>query len=141
MRVREASVEEDGRLVAHVLFTRVFVGGEAASASGAPGGGTPALCLAPLAVASDRQHAGIGSALVEAALDRARDSGERLVLVLGHPEYYPRFGFVPAGAEGIEPPRPVPEEAWMALELAPGALEEARGATHLAAVFDDDRYW
>lgn len=132
----ELVAEEDGRLVAHVLFTRARVGGEATGA-----GGTTALCLAPLAVASDRQRAGVGSALVEAALDQARELGERLVLVLGHPEYYPRFGFVPAGTRGIEPPRPVPEEAWMALELAPGALEEARGVTRLAAVFDEDRYW
>jgi putative acetyltransferase len=135
----ELVIDEEGRLVAHVLFTRAMVGGTAADAP--PESAVAALCLAPLAVAPDRQRAGVGTALVEAALDRAREMGERLVLVLGHPEYYPRFGFVPAGAHGVEPPRPVPEEAWMVLELVPGALEGVAGAAHLADVFDEDRYW
>jgi putative acetyltransferase len=132
----ELVAEEDERLVAHVLFTRAWIGGEPASDDA-----SPALLLAPLAVAPDRQRTGVGTALVEEALARARATGERLVLVLGHPEYYPRFGFVPAGEHAIEPPHPVPAEAWMALELVPGALADAAGGVRLAGVLDDERYW
>ncbi|MQA93342.1 MAG: GNAT family N-acetyltransferase [Streptosporangiales bacterium] len=80
-------------------------------------GPVPALALAPCAVAPEHQRSGAGSAAIEAALRAAREQGERLVLVLGHPEYYPRFGFVPASRYGIRAPMDVPDEAMMALVL------------------------
>ncbi|MEV0601599.1 N-acetyltransferase [Streptomyces sp. NPDC050315] len=99
----------DGTVAAHALLTRCHVGGE------------PALALAPCAVLPEHQRAGAGSAAIRAALDAARARGERLVVVLGHPGYYPRFGFRPASRWGISAPMEVPDEAMMALPLdAPG---------------------
>ena len=77
----------------------------------------PALALAPCAVLPARQRQGAGSAAIRAALAAARDGGEHIVLVLGHPGYYPRFGFTPASGFGIRPPFDVPDDAMMALAL------------------------
>ncbi|MFE7946707.1 bifunctional class I SAM-dependent methyltransferase/N-acetyltransferase [Streptomyces sp. NPDC057426] len=96
----------DGSVAAHALITRCHVGG------------VPAAALAPVAVAPAYQRQGAGEAVVRAVLDAARLRGERLVLVLGHPEYYPRFGFERASAYGIKPSFEVPDEAMMALVLA-----------------------
>ncbi|MER5849538.1 bifunctional class I SAM-dependent methyltransferase/N-acetyltransferase [Streptomyces sp. NPDC002012] len=95
----------DGDIAAYALLTRCRVGD------------APALALAPVATAPDRQRQGAGQAVVRAALDAARLRGESLVLVLGHPEYYPKFGFVPASRYGIRPGFDVPDEAMMALVL------------------------
>jgi len=122
--------EESGGIVGHALFTR------------AEAGGVRAALLAPLAVAPGRQRSGVGSALVEAGLSVAAALGFEMVLVLGHPEYYPRLGFVPALPHGIEPPYPVdPPEAWMARELAAGALERARGVVRVADELMDPALW
>lgn len=122
--------ESDGRIVGHVVFTRAHVGG------------VPAVLLAPLAVIPEAQSSGVGSALVEEGLRRARAEGAALALVLGAPGYYTRFGFAAAGRHGIEPPYPVePAEAWMAAELEPGALWAARGVATLAAAFMDPALW
>ncbi|MFG3136962.1 GNAT family N-acetyltransferase [Streptomyces sp. NPDC048211] len=95
----------DGSLAACALLTRCRVKG------------APALALAPVATLPEYQRRGAGQAAVRALLDAARRSGETLVLVLGHPEYYPRFGFVPASRYGIRPGFEVPDEAMMALVL------------------------
>ncbi|MEV3987896.1 bifunctional class I SAM-dependent methyltransferase/N-acetyltransferase [Streptomyces sp. NPDC049837] len=95
----------DGTVAAYALVTRCRVGG------------SPAAALAPVAVAPAYQRQGAGRAVVRAVLDAARLRGERLVLVLGHPEYYPAFGFVPASRYGIRPSFDVPDEAMMALDL------------------------
>ncbi|MER6480716.1 bifunctional class I SAM-dependent methyltransferase/N-acetyltransferase [Streptomyces filamentosus] len=95
----------DGTVAAHALITRCRVGG------------APAAALAPVSVAPEHQRTGAGRAVVRAALDAARLAGEHLVLVLGHPEYYPRFGFVRASEYGIKPGFEVPDEAMMALVL------------------------
>ena len=78
-----------------------------------------ALTLAPLAVSESHQRTGVGSSLTQEALRHADDLGEAVVVVLGHPSYYPRFGFVPAIGIGIYPPEgaDVPSEAWMAKPL------------------------
>jgi putative acetyltransferase len=74
--------------------------------------------LGPMSVEPERQRRGIGSALVREALRRAEDRSEPLVLVLGHPTYYPRFGFSPASELGIAPPDPsIPDEVFMAIAL------------------------
>ncbi|MEU3958630.1 bifunctional class I SAM-dependent methyltransferase/N-acetyltransferase [Streptomyces buecherae] len=97
----------DGTPVAHALLTRCHVDG------------APALTLGPCAVLPSAQRTGAGSAAIRAGLDAARARGEGLVLVLGHPEYYPRFGFTPASRFGIRAPFEVPDEAMMALALDP----------------------
>jgi putative acetyltransferase len=102
--------EVGGRVVGHVGFSPVTVGGAA--------GG---LGLAPLAVAPDAQRRGVGGALVRAGLAAAAASGAGFVVVLGHPAYYPRFGFRPAGGLGLGNEYGA-GEAFMAAELRPGGL-------------------
>ncbi|MEV4889615.1 N-acetyltransferase [Nonomuraea sp. NPDC055795] len=93
----------DATIAGYALLTRCHVGT------------TPALALGPCAVTPRFQKQGAGSAAIHAALLAARDKGANLVLVLGHPEYYPRFGFIPASTFGIRPSFEVPDEAMMAL--------------------------
>ena len=114
-------------IVGHVLFTRVVIrDGESAH---------PALALAPVAVAPSHQGKGIGSALIRRGLEEAGARGHGVVIVLGHPEYYPRFGFVPAQALGIRAPFPVNDRSFLALALRPGALDGLRGRVEYAAPF------
>ncbi|SDT71186.1 GNAT family N-acetyltransferase [Jiangella sp. DSM 45060] len=94
-----------GTVVGHALLTRCHIGD------------TPALCLGPCSVRPGQQKSGAGSAAIRAALRAAHDHGERFVTVLGHPEYYPRFGFERASAHGIRAGFEVPDEALMALTL------------------------
>lgn len=103
------SEDAEGTVVGYALLTRCHVDG------------APALALAPCAVLPRVQKRGAGSAAIRAALDAARARGENLVLVLGHADYYPRFGFTPASAFGVKPSFDVPDEAMMALALDPDA--------------------
>ncbi|MFJ8888452.1 GNAT family N-acetyltransferase [Streptomyces sp. NPDC102402] len=112
----------DGSVAAHALLTRCRVGD------------APALALAPVATAPGHQRGGAGRAVVRAVLDSARLRGESLVLVLGHPEYYPVFGFVPASRFGIRPGFEVPDEAMMALILD-DSVPVPQGMIHYPAAF------
>jgi putative acetyltransferase len=114
--------DSEGTVVAHALLTRCHVDG------------APALALAPCAVLPRVQRRGAGAAAIHAGLDAARAIGETLVLVLGHPEYYPRFGFTPASGFGIRPGFDVPDDAMMALALQPDA-EIPRGTIAYPAAF------
>jgi len=120
--------DDGGRVVGHVLFSRVGIRTDA--------GLVPALALAPVAVHPDRQRAGIGALLIRRGLDEAHRRGERIVIVVGHPDYYPRFGFVSARARGLEVPFPVPDGVFLVRELAPGALDGIRGAVEYPPPFD-----
>jgi putative acetyltransferase len=92
------------------------------------GGEIPILCLGPVAVPPDYQNQGVGSRLMEEGLKRCRDLEYSLVVLVGHPEYYPRFGFVKARPLRIECEYPqAPDDAWMLLELRKGALAGRRG--------------
>ena len=106
--------EEDGEIIDHILFSPVTVDRVDASVVG----------LAPMAVAPSRQRAGVGSALVHDALDRLAAAGHAAVVVVGHPAYYPRFGFKPAADFGLRWEQGH-DESFFALELRFGAL--ARG--------------
>ncbi|MCF2126613.1 N-acetyltransferase [Strepomyces sp. STD 3.1] len=99
------AVDDADRPVGHALLTRCHIGER------------PALCLAPVAVRPEAQRTGAGAAAVRAALAAAARLGEHHVVVLGHPEYYPRFGFTRASAHGIGLSIDVPDEALMALTL------------------------
>jgi putative acetyltransferase len=116
------------RVVGHILFTRITIE--------SPGRSTPALALAPMAVLPTHQRRGIGSMLVREGLDHCRRLGHGIVVLLGHAEYYPRFGFTLARPLGIVAPFPVPDEAFMVLELTPGALEGVDGTVRYPAEFD-----
>ncbi|MFI6120557.1 GNAT family N-acetyltransferase [Streptomyces sp. NPDC051064] len=112
----------DGSVAAHALLTRCRVGD------------APALALAPVATAPGHQRGGAGRAVVRAVLDAARLRGESLVLVLGHAEYYPAFGFTPASRFGIRPGFKVPDEAMMALVLDDSA-PVPKGTIHYPEAF------
>ncbi|MFF3336839.1 GNAT family N-acetyltransferase [Streptomyces sp. NPDC002888] len=99
------TTDQDGRLVGHALLTRCHIDD------------TLALCLGPVAVFPEHQSTGAGSAAVRAALKAAGEAGEHFVTVLGHPDYYPRFGFTRASTHGIGLTIDVPDEAMMALTL------------------------
>jgi putative acetyltransferase len=109
----ELVAEEDGEIVGHVRFNRMT----------APPGRRIA-GLAPLSVRPDRQRRGIGEALTRAGLEALRALGAEACVVLGHPDYYPRFGFSTAAAARVISPYAA-SPAFMALELTPGALTEA----------------
>jgi predicted N-acetyltransferase YhbS len=119
--------ERDERVVGHIMFSRIHIR--------TTSGERAALALAPMAVDPDVQRQGIGSSLVQTGLAVARQLGELRVIVLGHPEYYPRFGFQPADRWGVQPPVDWPREAFMALELAPGALADCSGTVEYPSVF------
>jgi putative acetyltransferase len=110
--------EVDGSIVGHLLFSRMAID--------APGGSVSAVALAPLAVRPDLQRTGIGGKLVRHGLEILRERGEKIVIVAGHPAYYPKFGFSAEKARLLV--SPFPPEAFMALELAPGALDGVQGA-------------
>src|SRR5262245_15875899 len=117
---------DGGEVVGHILFSPVTV--EPASAC-------PMLGLAPMAVVPGRQRQGIGSGLVRRGLELCRDQGAEAVVVLGHAEYYPRFGFVPASRFGLSCEYPVPDDVFMAQELCQGSLAGTRGLVRYHAAF------
>jgi putative acetyltransferase len=105
----------EGSIAGHIFFSRARLES-----------GPEVLALAPMAVLPDHQRKGVGGALLAEALNRAEETEFPLVVVVGHVDYYPGFGFEPAGPLGIEAPFEVPPEAWMAYRL-PAYSPEARG--------------
>lgn len=103
----QVAMTTDGRVVGHALLTRCHIDGR------------PALALAPCSVLPAFQRQGAGSAAIRAGLEAARALEENMVVVLGHAEYYPRFGFTPAAQWQIRAPFEAPDEAMMALPLDP----------------------
>jgi predicted N-acetyltransferase YhbS len=125
-----------GQSIGHVLFTRVRIPGCAAPLT--------AHILAPLGVLPEAQGRGTGAALVRHGLSLLAGFGSALVFVLGHPAYYPRFGFKPAGPLGFAAPYPIEEQnadAWMVLELAPNTLGTIRGAIQCADALNNPEIW
>jgi putative acetyltransferase len=122
--------EENDRIVGHILFSPVIVQDHGHSIEG--------MGLAPMAVHPDLQRQGIGSALVRRGLDIVRAGGCPFVVVLGHPEFYPRFGFEPASKHGLRNQwEGVPEEAFMAVILDHGAMEGVSGVVRYRDEFDE----
>ncbi|MFA6000866.1 MAG: N-acetyltransferase [Thermoleophilia bacterium] len=122
--------QDKGVIVGHIMFTPVML-------SGMPE--LKVMGLAPVAVAPEHQRKGIGSALVRAGLERCAQLGFGAVVVLGHPGFYPRFGFSPSVNFGISCEYEVPEEAFMVLELEPGFLRDATGKVRFHAAFSDPK--
>lgn len=113
--------EDNGEVVGHILFSPVSHSDDA---------DLKLMGLAPMAVSPDRQRSGIGSELIKAGLERCSAMGVAAVVVLGHPNYYPRFGFVPSSSVGIASEYDVPEEVFMVLEIEQGALRSKPGRVH-----------
>ena len=119
---------KDKMVVGHILFSRIAIQTKT--------GSFPAMSLAPMAVHPEFQKQGIGSKLVRQGLERCRNLGYKVVIVVGHPNYYPRFGFTSARAKGLETPFLVPDEAFMVIEVAPGALNGISGMVIYPPAFE-----
>ena len=131
--------ESNAAIVGHVLFTSVTIESAAGSTED-----VIAQILAPLAVLSELQGKGIGTHLVNETLQQLAASGVQLVFVLGYPVYYSRFGFVPAGARGLQAPYPIPEknaDAWMVLELEADAAKTFDGTVRCCEALNHQKYW
>ena len=114
---------EGSRVVGHILFTPAVIEGKDCRVIGAG--------LAPLAVAPEYQGQGIGSALVEAGLEGMKGAGQPFVVLVGHPDYYPRFGFVRASQYGIRSEyEEVPDEASMIIVFDEEKLQGITGVAH-----------
>lgn len=128
--------EDDERALGHLLFTKARITNYIDTVS--------AVILAPLAVIPAAQSKGIGGRLIKKGLKRLAESGIELVFVLGHPEYYPRHGFTPAGELGFEAPYPIPDEhadAWMVQALHPGVIGRVSGRVMCADVLNHPEHW
>lgn len=111
--------EMDNRIVGYILLTKISIQNDSKE--------WPSLALAPVAVDPDFQGRGIGGKLIMAAHRIAVESGHKSVILLGHAEYYPKFGYVPTVNFGISLPFEVPAENCMAVELTPKGLEGVSG--------------
>ena len=119
--------ELDDEIIGHILFYPVEI------QSGASGFLT--LSLGPMGVVPEYQRRGVGSQLVAEGLKAARALSHKSVIVVGHPDYYPRFGFKPASQWKIKVPFDVPDEAFMALELVEGGLKGKSGTVAYPSEF------
>ena len=124
------------RVVGHILFTNARIKHALRTASAA--------ILAPLSVHPDWQNQGIGGRLVKQGLEQLREAGVELVFVLGHPGYYPKYGFSAAGIKGFDAPYPIAPEnsaAWMVRELNPGVVGQVSGHVLCADALNDPKHW
>jgi len=121
--------EIDGKLVGHILFTKIFIQSE--------GVNKDSLALAPMAVLPKFQKEGIGKQLIKSGIEKAKALGYESIIVLGHAEYYPKFGFMPASKFAITAPWEVPDDVFMALELKDNALMSVSGLVNYAQAFMD----
>ncbi|MEM9448302.1 MAG: N-acetyltransferase [Cyanobacteria bacterium P01_E01_bin.6] len=128
--------ETDAILVGHILFTAAQLQPEDLEIS--------VRILAPLAVLSDFQGEGVGGALIREGLKQLADSRVDLVFVLGHPDYYPKFGFQTAGILGFEAPYAIPSEhadAWMVQELKVGVIGRVVGRIQCSETLSQPQHW
>lgn len=120
--------EVGGKIVGHILFSKVQIQGMEVFET---------LCLAPMAVHPEYQNQGIGLNLIFAGLEKATMLGFGSVVVLGHPNYYPKAGFRKASDWAIQCPYEVPQEAFMAIELVEGSLDGKSGMVLFPDEFSD----
>ncbi|WP_163103018.1 GNAT family N-acetyltransferase [Peribacillus alkalitolerans] len=120
--------EDHGEIVGHIMFSnaKIINGHEE----------TEVIALGPVAVSPDCQKKGIGGLLIKEGLRRSKEMGFRLVFLIGHPTYYPRFGFKPAGHFGFQLKQfQVPEDVFMVYELLDGELERVSGELRYSNTF------
>lgn len=127
---------ENDRIVGHVLYTRVSLDNYTDDLY--------AQILAPLAVHPDSQGKGVGQRLINKSLETLQAADVALVFVLGHPGFYPKCGFNPAGAQGLDAPHPIlPEhaDAWMVNDLKGNLVGTVSGTVRCSRVLNDPQYW
>jgi putative acetyltransferase len=117
---------QEQKVVGHILFSPVTVNGN-----------SKIMGLAPMAVLPEWQNQGIGSALVNEGLKACKQAGYDAVAVLGHPDYYPRFGFAPSVNYGLKSEYDVPAEVFMILELNKDTLRNINGTIKYHRVFNE----
>jgi putative acetyltransferase len=125
----------DNQPAGHILFTTAHLTGNPA---------VKVSILAPLAVVPKFQRQGVGAALIKKGLEILQQSGVELVFVLGHPTYYPRSGFMPAGKLGFEAFYPIPEkdaDAWMVLHLRPNIIGSVSGKVIPCEALKKPEHW
>ncbi len=128
---------ENDTAIGHILFTRSYID--------KINNGPLIHLLAPLAVKPKWQSQGIGGMLINEGLKRIKEMGSEIVFVLGHKEYYPKFGFIPdAKSLGFDAPFPIPEkdaDAWMVQSLTPKGFEIGRGKIICANELNKPEHW
>ncbi|MGF9854630.1 N-acetyltransferase [Bacillus paramobilis] len=120
-------VAVDEEIVGHIMLSKITIEKGATSVE--------SLALAPVSVARGHQKKGIGGKLIGAALEKAIELGYGSVVVLGHPEYYPKFGFKKASEWNIKAPFEVPDEVFMVIELSENALQGVEGIVQYSSAF------
>lgn len=126
----------DDTIVGYILFTNAHIKHFERNVSSA--------ILAPLSVHPEFQNLGIGGRLIKEGLKKLKTMGVELVFVLGHPSYYPKYGFSIAGINGFDAPYPISPEnsgAWMVQELHAGTVEDVSGQVICAEALNDPKYW
>ncbi|MBD7965866.1 GNAT family N-acetyltransferase [Fictibacillus norfolkensis] len=118
---------EKHEIIGHVLLSKVKIVNDKQFVE--------SLALAPVSVVPVYQNKGIGSQLIKAALTSAKSLGYQSVIVLGHQDYYPKFGFKRASTWGIKAPFDVPDEVFLALELTENSLAQVQGVVHYSEAF------
>lgn len=122
------AVQED-KVVGHILFSPLSIENDKETFE--------ALILAPIAVLPEYQKQGIGSKLVENGIIECKNQGHSIIVLVGHPEYYPRFGFISAEQNGIKHPFEVSEDVFMVYELVPDALSKVHGVLKYSEPFEE----
>ena len=127
---------DNDKIIGHILYTKATI-----TQTDTP---VSAQILAPLAILPAAQNDGVGQKLINEGLNQLQKTGTELVFVLGHPSYYPRCRFAPAGAQGFEAPYPIPEEhsaAWMVQELNGDVLGRINGKVKCSKVLNEPQHW
>jgi len=126
---------DNTKAIGHILFTKAKITQTTKSVT--------ARILTPLATLPDSQCK-VGAQLIKEGLKQLKNAGVELVFVLGHPDYYPRSGFNPAGILGYEAPYHIPEEhagAWMVQELCSGVIGKVQGKVQCSDVLNQPEHW
>ena len=121
--------ERDGRIIGHILFYPLKIKNEKEEFI--------VLSLAPMAVHPDFQNKGIGSKLIKRGLEASKETGYDAVIVVGHPNYYPRFGFSPACKWNIKVPIECPDDVFLAIELKKDSLKNVSGLVEFPKEYYD----
>jgi predicted N-acetyltransferase YhbS len=121
------ATDQDNHILGHILLSKIQISNDDQIIE--------SLALAPVSVLPEYQNKGIGRLLITEGLKKAKELGHHSVIVLGHPEYYPKFGFKKASLWGIQAPFEVPDEVFMALELSDNALHKVSGIVEYPGVF------